>query len=476
MTRTPPEQATASSANAPTPITPELLHQLAADPEELAAAVASRQPADVAEALRELPPDAAPRVLAALPFDVAVQVLDEPHFVRYRTAIVERLDPVEAQALIEAMSGDQQADLVRELTPDARDRLLAALAPASREAVRLLLQYPPDTAGGIMTPELVSVPPGWTAAEVMAHVRRVGETKETIYAIYVADAESRVLQQVFSLRELVMADPLTRADAIGPVRPPLSVGPLVDREEVARLIGKYDLLAMPVVDDAGRLLGVVTIDDVMDALVAEETEDLQKLGGVEAFDEPFMRIGFLRMVRKRAGWLTILFLGEMLTATALGRFEEEIARAVVLVLFIPLIISSGGNSGGQSTSLIIRAMALGEVRLRDWWRVARRDLPAGVSLGSILGTIAVARILLWQQLGLTDYGEHYGLVAATVGTAVLGVVTFGSFTGAMLPFLIRRIGLDPATASAPFVATLVDVTGIIIYFTIASFFLHGTLL
>jgi magnesium transporter len=250
----------------------------------------------------------------------------------------------------------------------------------------------------------------------------------------------------------------------------------MDREDVARLISKYDLLALPVVDRTGRMLGIVTVDDVIDALVAEQTEDVQKFGGMEALDEPYTQIGFGAMIRKRAGWLMALFIGEMFTATAMGRFEAEIERAVVLALFIPLIISSGGNSGGQATSLIIRALALREVTLRDWWKVARRELPSGLTLGVILGAIGAARILLWQRLGWYDYGEHDRLIALTVGLALLGVVTFGSLTGSMLPFVLKRLGFDPASASAPFVATLVDVTGIVIYFTVAAVILQGTLL
>jgi magnesium transporter len=242
------------------------------------------------------------------------------------------------------------------------------------------------------------------------------------------------------------------------------------------LISKYNLLAVPVVDEGGHVLGIVTVDDVIDAIVRESTEDVQKFGGMEALDEPYSEISFGRMIRKRAGWLTALFLGEMLTATAMGHFEGEIERAVVLSLFIPLIISSGGNSGSQATSLIIRALALREVTLRDWWRIAVRELPAGLTLGAILGVIGVIRIVLWQKFGWYDYGAHWALVAVTVGTALVGVVTFGSLAGSMLPFLLKRIGFDPASASAPFVATLVDVTGLIIYFSVALVILRGTLL
>jgi len=233
---------------------------------------------------------------------------------------------------------------------------------------------------------------------------------------------------------------------------------------------------VPVVDEGGHVLGIVTVDDVIDAIVREQTEDVQKFGGVEALDQPYTEIGFWAMVKKRAGWLTALFLGEMLTATAMGHFEHEIEKAVVLALFVPLIISSGGNSGSQATSLIIRAMALREITLKDWWRVALRELPSGIALGTILGMVGVIRILLWQAIGWYNYGSHYVLVALTVGIALIGVVTFGSLAGSMLPFLLRRLRFDPASASAPFVATLVDVTGLIIYFTVAFLMLRGTLL
>jgi magnesium transporter len=274
----------------------------------------------------------------------------------------------------------------------------------------------------------------------------------------------------------MMADKAAPVLAVGNRRRPLSVSPATDREEVARTISKYNLLALPVLDEGGHMLGIVTVDDVIDAIVREGTEDAQKFGGMEALDEPYTEISFARMIKKRAGWLCALFLGEMLTATAMGHFEGEIAKAVVLSLFIPLIISSGGNSGSQATSLIIRSLALREIRLGDWWRILLRELPAGLTLGIILGAIGVIRIVIWQEFGWYDYGQHWALIAATVGSALVGVVTFGSLAGSMLPFLLKRIGFDPASASAPFVATLVDVTGLIIYFSVAFAILRHTLL
>ena len=245
---------------------------------------------------------------------------------------------------------------------------------------------------------------------------------------------------------------------------------------MARLISKYNLLAVPVIGEAGNILGVVTVDDVIDAIVAEGTEDVQKFGGMEAIDGPYLRIGFLTMIKKRAGWLAALFLSEMLTASAMQHYSTELEKAVVLTLFIPLVMSSGGNSGSQATSLIIRALALRELRLRDWWSVALREIPTGLTLGAILGVIGMTRIVLWQALGFYNYGEHWLLVAATVGAALVGIVSFGSLAGSMLPFALKRLGFDPARASAPFVATVVDVTGLVIYFSIAFVILKGTLL
>jgi magnesium transporter len=454
---------------------PELLYLLAGDPAELAETLSSMHGADVAEALNSLRPEAAARVLAALPFDLAVRIFDEPELVD-RSEIFQHMAPDTAGPIIEAMSADQQAELFRDLPERERTRLLRSLDAGTRDELSLLLRYPVTVAGGIMTTEYVAVPPDWTVQRTLDYIAQVGGAKETVYAIYVIDGATQRLLHVVSLRELVLARRNLLVGDVGDPQPPVGVAPDMDREDVARVISKYNLLAVPVMDDAGRMLGIVTVDDVIDAIVEEQTEDLQKLGGLEALEEPYMEASMLSMVRKRAGWLSALFLGEMLTAFAMGYFEHEISRAVVLVLFMPLIISSGGNSGSQATSLIIRAMALREVRLRDWWRVALREIPSGVILGVILGVIGFARIALWQTLGWQDYGEHYVLVAFTVAAALVGVVTFGSLAGSMLPFILRRLGFDPASASAPFVATLVDVTGLIIYFSVALVILRGTLL
>ncbi len=455
---------------------PELLYLLAGDEEDFIAASADLLPADIAEALNDLPPEGAARVVQALPFHLAVQLFDEPELER-RGEIFESLADERAIPLIEAMSSDQQVELFRELREADRARLLHVLDAPTREVLKLLMSYPPHSAGGIMTTEFLGVPATWNAAQVVRHIHEVGSAKETVYAIYVVEEKDRRLVRVISLREVIAASPGDLRDGRSAMRrKPITTTPLTDREDVARLISKYNLLAIPVLDDGGHILGIVTVDDVIDAIMSEQTEDVQKFGGMEALDQPYMEISIAAMVKKRAGWLCALFLGEMLTATAMGYFEHEISKAVVLALFIPLIISSGGNSGSQATSLIIRALALREVSLKDWWRVAVREIPSGLALGAILGTIGLFRILLWQQLGWYDYGVHHILVALTVAVALVGVVLFGSLAGSMLPFVLRRIGFDPASASAPFVATLVDVTGLVIYFTVGLVILRGTLL
>ncbi|HZE09372.1 MAG TPA: magnesium transporter [Gemmatimonadaceae bacterium] len=454
----------------------QLLYLVHDDPEELQEALGELRPPDIAEALRELPPDAAAKVMAALQFELAVQVFDDPELTRHRCAIIQHIDPKRVGPLIEAMSADQQADLFREVPVENRPRLLATVSDSTRSALKKLLEYAPNTAGGIMTTEFVSVPSDWTVDQALRLISEVGGRKETVYAIYVVDQETQELVHVVSLRELLTVPRDENVLEVGSRRAPLTVAPTTDREDAARLISKYNLLAIPVVDAHRTLLGIVTVDDVIDTLVEEQTEDVQRFGGMEALDAPYMEIGFLDMIKKRAGWLCALFLSEMLTATAMQRFQGEIERAAVLAMFIPLVMSSGGNSGSQATSLVIRALALQEMRLRDWWRIAIRELPTGLVLGGILGVIGYTRIMLWQEIHIFNYGPHYKALAFTVGMALVGIVAFGSLAGSMLPFLLKRIGFDPASASAPFVATLVDVTGLVIYFSVAFIVLHGTLL
>jgi len=441
----------------------------------LAQTLAQEHVADIVETLNEQDEATIARVLAELPFDRAVEVLDQPEFSAAAEALAQ-LPEGRAGALLSAMSADRAADVFQEFDEETRQRLSGRIDRQTRSDLKKLLAYPEHSAGSIMTTEFVSVPSSWSVQQTLDHIRRVERSRETVYAIYVLDAATRKLVRAVSLRRLIAGDPDAPVESVVPAHKPITVAPEIDREEVARLITKYDLLAVPVVDADEHVIGIVTFDDVIDAMIAETTEDVQKLGGMEALDEPYNEIGFLGMIRKRAGWLSILLVGEMLTASVMQYFEGELEKAIVLTLFIPLIMSSGGNSGSQATSLIIRALALREVTLKDWWRVALRELPTGLTLGGILGAIGVVRILVWQWAGFYDYGPHWMLVAATVGGALVGIVAFGSLAGSMLPFALKRLGFDPASASAPFVATLVDVTGLIIYFGVAAAILTGTLL
>jgi len=368
---------------------------------------------------------------------------------------------------------DDAADLIQEAPGEERERLLELLDEVTRQEVRALLAHAEDDAGGLMNPRFARIRSEMTVGEAIRYLRKQSAQVETIYYAYVLDAEQR-LRGVVSFRQLFLAPEEARVQAVMR-RDLVTVPEHMDQELIAHLFQQHNLLALPVVDDAGRMVGIITFDDIADAIREEATEDIQKIGGVEALEAPYLTIAFSRLLKKRAGWLSVLFLGEMLTATAMAHFEEEIAAAVVLALFVPLIISSGGNSGSQATTLVIRAMALGEVRLRDWWRVLRREVGAGAGLGAILGTIGLLRILVWQAVGGV-YGVHYLRIGATVALSLVGVVLWGSMAGSMLPFLLRRAGFDPASASAPLVATLVDVTGLVIYFTIASVLLRGALL
>jgi magnesium transporter len=445
------------------------------DPAALAARLAEEMPADIAEALNAEIPQVAAAVLQNVPLETAVAVLDTPGL-RDPGEIIEAIPRDRVVPMLSGMSADRAADVFRELDEPVRSDLLARLDAETKASVRQLLRYPEESAGSLMTTEFVSVPATWTVAQTLQHVRMVERSRETVYAIYILDPRSKVLLRALPLRRLITADPNDSVLAAAPTRRPVTISPHASRDEATRLISKYDLLAVPVVDGTGQLVGIVTVDDVIDALVERQTEEVQRFGGMEAIDEPYMDIGFAQMIRKRAGWLCALFVSEMLTTSAMQGFQSELEKAIVLTLFIPLIMSSGGNSGSQATSLLIRALALRELPLTDWWRVALRELPTGIVLGGILGVIGITRITLWQVFGLYDYGSHWMLVAATVGVALIGIVTFGSMVGSMLPFLLRAVGFDPAAASAPFVATLVDVTGLVIYFGVAALILRGTLL
>jgi magnesium transporter len=379
----------------------------------------------------------------------------------------------ERRLWLRLLAPDDAADVIQSAQPDRRPALLQQLDEATRREVTALLAYKEDEAGGLMSPRFARLRPEMTVDEAISYLRRQAGVVETIYYAYALDDSQRLLG-VVSFRDLFSADRNKPVRDVMRTRFVAATEDL-DQEAVAKLVSAHHLLAVPVVDQAGRMKGIVTVDDIVDVVQEEASEDIQKVGGMEALDAPYLEIGFWRMVKKRAGWLAVLFLGEMLTATAMGYFEQEIAKAVVLALFVPLIISSGGNSGSQATTLVIRAMAVGEVRLRDWWRIVRREFSTGFVLGAILAVIGLSRILLWQAIW-KPYGAHWAVVGLTVAFSLIGVVLFGTIAGSMLPFILRRFGLDPASASAPFVATLVDVTGLVIYFTVASIIMRGTLL
>lgn len=393
---------------------------------------------------------------------------------RDQAQVLLELPPEERRSWIRLLPPDDAADLIQETPADEHSRLAALLDEATRKEVSALLAYAEDEAGGLMSPRFARVRPDMTVDEAIAYLRRQArERLETIYYVYVLDEQQRLLG-VVSFRELFAAATHKKVREVMHTEV-ITVREESDQEVVSRLFAEHDLMAIPVVDAENRVKGIVTVDDIVDVVQEEATEDIQKLGGMEALDAPYLSTALLSMVRKRAGWLSALFLGELLTTTAMGYFEDQIARAVLLALFVPLIISSGGNSGSQASTLVIRAMALGEVRLRDFWRVIRRELAAGLFLGSVLGLLGFLRIIVWHAIKPV-YGEYSLRVAFTVGASLLGVVTFGTLVGSLLPFFFRRVGFDPASASAPFVATLVDVTGILIYFSIASMLLAGAVL
>jgi magnesium transporter len=383
------------------------------------------------------------------------------------------LPQAERRSWMRYLEPDDAADVVQS-APDEKDLLLGLLDEGTRKEVSALLAYAEDEAGGLMNPRYVRVRPGMTVDEAISYLRKQArERVETLHYSYVLDADQRLLG-VVSFRDLFAAQPgKTVAEVMNTHL--VTATEETDQEALSQLFGQHGLVAIPVLDSQGRMKGVVTVDDIVDVVQEEATEDIQKMGGVAALDAPYLSVGFAEMVKKRFGWLAVLFIGEMFTATALGHFQKKIDKASVLALFLPLIISAGGNAGSQATTLVIRAVALGEVRLRDWWRIAYREVAMGAALGTLLGMMGLVRILIWPWR-IAQYGEHFALIGMTVGASVVGCVLFGTTAGAMLPMMLRRFGLDPASASAPAVATIVDVTGLIIYFSVATLILTGTLL
>lgn len=387
--------------------------------------------------------------------------------------LLHELTNQETREILSQLTPDDRTTLLEELPAEATQKLLNLLTPEALKEARQLLGYPEKSIGRLTTPHFVSIRADWTIEQALEHIRYYGKLSETINRIYVTDKNGILVDDIM-LKAFIFADPKDSVRSIMDLNV-ISVSAFDDQEEAVRAMEKYDIPALPVVDSGGVLIGIVTFDDVMDISEEEATEDFQKFGGMEALDKPYNTISFLGMVRKRAGWLVILFLGEMLTATALAYFEGALEKAIVLSLFLPLIMSSGGNSGSQAATLMVRAISLGEVTLRDWWWVMRREFLSGLLLGTILGVIGFLRIVVWSKFS-NIYGEHYFLVALTVSFSLVGVVLWGSLSGSMLPFLLKKLKFDPAASSAPFVATLVDVTGIVIYFSFAVWLLRGTLL
>ncbi len=441
------------------------------DWESLRDVLSDLHPADAAELLEDLPVEDSGILFRLLPRDKAADAFEYLP-VEKQTALVQALGTEQLISVLNEMAPDDRTRLFEELPAEVTKRALINLNPDELKVARQLLGYPEKSAGRFMTPEYVAVRPGMTAREALDHVRAKAKAAETLNVLYVTDEKGFLIKDL-RLGALVFADPALKVDELpGQL---VSIPATAPAEEVVAAFEKYDRVALPVTDSSGILVGIITIDDVLDVQEEEATEDIQRMGGMEALDAPYLDSGIFEMLRKRGGWLGVLFLGELLTASAMGYFEHEIERAVVLALFIPLIISSGGNSGSQATSLIIRALAVRELTLRDWFRVLRRELLSGLLLGLFLGALGVARIAFWPGREVV-YGPHYLLIGITVGIALVGVVLFGTICGSMLPFILRRLGLDPATASAPFVATLVDVTGLVIYFSVASALLANTLL
>jgi magnesium transporter len=457
---------------------------------ELRAVLHELPPADVADILSELTPEQAAVGFRFLPRDDAGRVFSylAPEL---QEVLIQKLGAEASVRVVEAMEPDDRAKLLDELPAEVAQRLIASLSPENRKVTQAILGYPPRSVGRLMTPDYLSIRPEWTVAQTLAHVRKYGRDAETINVLYVIDDQGRLIDDL-RLRQILLADPDATIESLMN-RSYVHLRADLPQEEAVNLMSKYDRLALPVVDSRGALVGIVTADDVADVAEQQATETIQKLGGMEALDEPYASITLWRLLKKRGGWLAALFLGELLTASAMQYFDKEIEKAAVVALFLPLIISSGGNSGSQASTLIIRAMALGEITLKEWWWVLRRELACGLLLGVFLGLIGLFRIHLWQWLHLYNYNsnaEHaneatetvynipglYHRIGLTVGVALIGVVLWGTICGAMLPFVLRRLKLDPATISAPLVATLVDVTGLIIYFLTALLVLKGTIL
>jgi magnesium transporter len=413
------------------------------------------------------------KIIAGMAIHRAVgvfKILDFPTQQR----IIQTLPPGKTAELLNELPADDRTSFLEELPSNAVRELIKLMDPNERKITLSLLGYPENSVGRLMNPDYVYVYEYNTVAEVLDTIRKVGKNTETIDVIYVINEKGELLDDI-RIREFILADPDIKVADLMDERT-IALNAFDDQEVANEAFKMNNRVALPVVSNSNKLLGIVTIDDVLWVASEEFSEDMQKIGGTEALDQPYLEMPLMRLFKKRVVWLIVLFLGEMLTATAMAYFEDEIAKAVVLALFVPLIISSGGNSGSQASTLIIQAMAVGEISVRDWWRVMRREIISGLLLGTVLGLIGFLRIFVWHTITPEVYGEHWMMLGITVGMALLGVVLWGTLCGSMLPMMLKRLGADPAVSSAPFVATLVDVTGLIIYFSMAFLTLSGKLL
>ena len=432
-----------------------------------------KHPADIAEQLAQLNEKERNISFMMLPPDKKADVFAyfEPDL---QADIAKSLANKELAEILNQMPPDDRTQLLENFPDQIIKESINLLNAQEKETALNLIGYPKDSIARLMTPNYIQARPEWTIEQVLTQIRRYAKKAETLTFIYIVDRQNRLIDDLH-ISQVLMADKQALVANLMD-NSFVSIKTTLPIEESYEIFQKYDRSAMPIVTDNGTLVGIVTFDDILDKIKASDTEDIQKFGGMEELDLSYTQTPLLELVRKRAGWLIILFLSEMLTASAMGYFDGEIEKAVVLALFVPLIISSGGNSGSQAASLIIRAMALQELKLKDWWYVMKKEILSGILLGSILGVIGFLRILVWQQSGFYNYGQYWLSIWLTVSVSLIFIVLWGTLTGSLIPFILRKIGLDPATASAPFVATLVDVTGLIIYFTIAALFLAGKLL
>ncbi len=430
-------------------------------------------PVDLAELISDLPESDQAILFRLLPRDVATETFEYLDFDAQQN-LLNALTQKDVTHILNSMSADDRTALLEELPGPVAQELIKLLSFKEFKIAKTLLAYAEGSVGRLMSPDYLSVKKDWNIGQVLEHIRTFGHESETLNVIYAVDDFGKLAGEMVA-RDLVLS-PLDRkvCDIISEDKL-VTLMASQDQQEALEEFKRYDRVALPVVDSNGYLIGIVTVDDMLDVAEEEETEDIQKFGGIEALEEPYIDVPLLELVKKRAVWLVVLFLSEMLTASAMSYFEGELAKAIVLATFIPLVISSGGNSGSQAATLIIRSLSLGEITIRDWWNVMRRELLSGLMLGGLLGLIGLVRVVLWSAI-LGHFTATWMLIGLTVGLSLVGIVLWGTITGSMLPLLLKRLGLDPATSSAPFVATLVDVTGIVIYFTVASLVLKGVLL